>query len=82
MIDFGLVKEFNESEDSQNSSPENPQGFLGTPFTGSIDSLEGKGFSRKDDLESLAYNFMYMLDKMAIPWIKDRDIAPIKEKKI
>jgi hypothetical protein len=44
--------------------------------------LDGKGFTRKDDLESLAYNYMYLLDKMAIPWNKDREIDPIKEKKI
>ena len=82
MIDFGLFLEIKESQDSENSTPEKPQGFLGTPFTGSIDSLDGKGFTRKDDLESLAYNYMYLLDKMAIPWNTDRDVDPIKEKKI
>ncbi len=69
MIDFGLVEEYLDSDGKPNPQPEKTQGFLGTPFTGSIDSLDGKGFSRKDDLESLGYNYMFLLDKTAIPWI-------------
>ena len=81
MIDFGLVQEYIDSEGVPYPQV-TTQGFLGTPFTGSIDTLDCKSASRKDDLESLAYNFMYILDKMSIPWIYDRDIPIIKEKKL
>lgn len=50
--------------------------------TASIASLKGQSLSRKDDIESLAYTFMYMIDPAKVPW-KDRHLIKMnaKEKK-
>jgi hypothetical protein len=45
--------------------------FCGTPFTASIRALEGHAQSRRDDLESLGYNFMFIINPDLIPWTKD-----------
>jgi hypothetical protein len=42
--------------------------FVGNPQTGSSKSLENKDHSRRDDLESLAYTFMFIINKNLVPW--------------
>ena len=43
-------------------TPQCNVGFLGTPFTASIDAMEEHSQSRKDDLESLGYNLMFLIN--------------------
>ena len=38
--------------------------------------------SRKDELESLGYNFMFLIDYSMVPWVKDLTREWILEKKI
>lgn len=66
LIDFGLVSKYLDEEG--NHIPWTGIGFTGTPNTGSINGLSGQNHSRRDDLESLGYCFMYTINKYAVPW--------------
>jgi hypothetical protein len=66
MIDFGLVGEY--LDEQGNHKPWSPNGFTGTPHTGSILALENQNHSRRDDMESLGYCFMFTVNKDAVPW--------------
>jgi serine/threonine protein kinase len=59
IIDFGLIMEY--KRDGKHF-PRERYGFEGTPFYGSIRALQGYTLSRRDDLESLGYSFLYLLD--------------------
>ncbi len=43
-------------------------GFQGTIPYASINTMEGFNGFRRDDLESLGYSIMYMIDKEKVPW--------------
>jgi hypothetical protein len=45
-------------------------------LTASINSLDGYNHSRRDDLESLGYTFMLLINKEQVPWLND-DNVPI-----
>ena len=76
MIDFGIVAEYQEKESGKHYEQYETQ-FQGTPLTGSITALEGKNHSRRDDLESLAFTFMYLFNPEKIPWANDSNIKNI-----
>lgn len=57
-------------------------GFQGTPFFSSISALEGFSHSRKDEIESLAYSLMYLIDPMSIPWLDALSIEDIHHLKL
>ena len=57
-------------------------GFSGTPQTASISAMKEMRQSRKDELESLAYNFMFLIDFEMVPWVTDQTRDSILEKKI
>ncbi len=42
--------------------------FVGTPNYGSINTLYGYNSSRRDDLESLGYSMMFLIDENSVPW--------------
>ena len=67
LIDFGLSDNF--FFDGTHKSRERI-GFQGTPLFSSIKSLQGYSQSRRDDLESLGYSILYMMnpDYRQIPW--------------
>ena len=67
LIDFGLTKKYIEMSGAHIGYSE------GQPFTGnsrfaSINSLKGVEQSRRDDLESLLYTWIYMI-KGNLPWM-------------
>jgi serine/threonine protein kinase len=66
MIDFGLVSEYLDANAVH--KPYTKKGFTGTPSTGSINALNGRNHSRRDDMESLGYCFMYTVNYSAVPW--------------
>ena len=76
MIDFGIVAEYFDSQKGCHYTQYEIL-FQGTPLTGSISALEGRNHSRRDDLESLAYTFMYLFDHNKIPWARDSVIGDI-----
>ena len=45
-------------------------GFEGTPFYGSIRALQGYTLSRRDDIESVGYSLLYLLNPLVkdVPW--------------
>ena len=43
--------------------------------------MEGKEFSPKDDLESLAYTFMFLVQPDKVPWGRESDDSIIIKKK-
>jgi hypothetical protein len=56
-------------------------GFQGTPSCASISAMEGYTKSRRDEVESLGFTLMYLIDKKAITWgelTKVPEIIPLK----
>ena len=70
LIDYGLSKNYRMPDGShivfQDGKP-----MTGTARYASINTLRGQEQSRRDDLESLAYIFFYLLNG-ALPWMNTR----------
>ena len=66
LIDFGLVMEYRNAEGTHKTL--HRYGFQGTPSFGSIHGLEGYTLSRRDDLESLGYSILRVIDPDNFPW--------------
>ena len=43
--------------------------------------LDGKDYSRRDELESLAYTFMFLINPKQVPWASDTNLESIAKKK-
>ena len=65
ILDMGLVMEY--MRDGAHKSL-GRYGFQGTPRFGSMSGLDGYTLSRRDDLESMGYSIMHLIDKEHIPW--------------
>ena len=65
IVDFGIAKSYlnenGEHEDSSNAQP------CGTPSYASLNCHAGKSQSRADDMESLAYVLLFLLQR-SLPW--------------
>src|SRR5258708_20281546 len=61
LIDFGLLKEFQDPNTHKHIPYNNGLGFTGTPTFTSINSHLGLELGRQDDLESLTYLLFYLL---------------------
>ena len=68
LIDFGLSKKYVINENLEHIPFKKNQGLIGTARFASINSHLGLELSRRDDLESLGYLFIYFL-KGELPWI-------------
>jgi serine/threonine protein kinase len=66
VIDLGLVINLKLNNDVHN--PMIRYRFQGTPNYGSINTLHGYNSSRRDDLESLGYSMMFLIDENSVPW--------------
>ena len=66
LIDFGLCKRYKDSQDNHIKFKDN-KGLVGTARYVSINTHKGVEQSRRDDLESLGYVFIYLL-KGTLPW--------------
>ncbi|CAD8044331.1 unnamed protein product [Paramecium primaurelia] len=65
MVDFGISKKYRNN--NQHISFQENKPFLGTTRYASISAHKGYELSRKDDLESLGYVFIYLL-RGNLPW--------------
>ena len=79
LIDFGLSKSYMD-EDGNHIKMRNGKGMVGTVRYSSIYTQQGLEQSRRDDLISIGYLFVYLL-KEELPWQKVRiDYTNIKDK--
>jgi casein kinase 1, delta len=68
LIDFGIA--LNLYRDNSHIKRDR-FGFEGTPFFGSIRALQGYTLSRRDDIESVGYSLLYLLNPLVkdVPWV-------------
>ena len=75
LIDFGLSTIFVD-EDLKHIEPKNESTFIiGTPKFISLHIHNGKDASRRDDIISLMYLYLFMINGLSLPWenVEDRD---------
>ena len=48
--------------------------------TSSTNAIKSKSYSRRDDLESLAYTFMFILNPNLVPWRQENELDTILNK--
>ena len=67
IIDFGTHKEYRDK--NGNHIPEkNTLSLQGTVLFASINALEKKELSRRDDLECLGFSILYLNNEKQLPW--------------
>jgi len=69
LIDYGLAGIFFDEKNRQHIPFRKNVGFFGTDKFASINSHKGDELSRRDDMESLGYLFIFFLTKN-LPWSK------------
>jgi len=67
IIDFGLSSEFQKAG-QPHVLHQTMGGFQGTLIFASINTLYDFNGFRRDDLESLGYSIMFLIDKDKVPW--------------
>jgi serine/threonine protein kinase len=67
LIDFGLSTHFRDSVTGAHIQPGEQTSFTGTARYASVNAMSGHKQSRRDDLESLGYVWLYLL-KGSLPW--------------
>ncbi|CDW77079.1 ck1 family protein kinase [Stylonychia lemnae] len=71
IIDFGLSKQYLK-DGVHCDQLEQIQQLKGSPFFASLNSHNLIDISRRDDLESLAYTFLYIIN--LLPWVNKQDM--------
>ena len=71
LIDFGFAKKWMDSKTGQHVKRKDLDFFLGNIYFSSVNQLQIRSSSRRDDLHSLAYLMMYLLNDCSIPIVKD-----------
>ena len=67
LIDFGVSAKYITSEGCHISDLELKESFQGNILFSSLDQMEFKFTSRKDDMISLCYMLFYMLNDLTMP---------------
>ena len=68
LIDFGLSVRYLD-KDGNHLRGNNWQEFAGTPIFASVNTMSGDSVSRRDDMQSLGYVFVYLM-LGTLPWIE------------
>ena len=72
-IDFGLSKRYRCPKTGQHIELKQRHGITGTPRYCSLNAHQSFEQSRRDDLESLGYIFVYFAKDGKLPWMKAED---------
>jgi serine/threonine protein kinase len=67
LIDFGLARAYHDKKTHRHIAYKRQATFAGSQCFSSLRALRGRGQSRRDDLESVAYILIYLLCG-ALPW--------------
>lgn len=67
LIDFGLTCKYLEEDDSH-SKKKYIEKFSGNFLFASLNSCRGNNKSRRDDIQSVMYIMVYLLNKNYLPW--------------
>ncbi|KAL4442959.1 hypothetical protein ABPG77_008450 [Micractinium sp. CCAP 211/92] len=67
LVDFGLAQKWRDSRNSHVKYDQRPDDFRGTIRYASVHAHLGRTPSRRDDLESLAYTLLFLLNGR-LPW--------------
>ncbi|CAL8100289.1 unnamed protein product [Calicophoron daubneyi] len=67
LIDFGLAKKFRDSRTHRHITYREDKALIGTARYASLNSHAGVEQSRRDDMESLGYVFVYFI-RGSLPW--------------
>lgn len=67
MIDFGLSQRFLDDKGTHIKKV-NLKTFTGNILFASLNSCRGFNKSRRDDIESIFYNLIFMLNDKSLPW--------------
>ena len=67
LLDFGLAKQYRSSKTLEHYAMKKNKKLTGTARYASINALRGNDQSRRDDLESIGYVLMYLLNG-SLPW--------------
>ena len=67
LVDFGLTCKF-LNDDGTHIEKEDMEKFTGNFLFASLNSCRGKNKSRRDDIQSVMYIMVYLLNNNTLPW--------------
>ncbi len=79
IIDFLWATEF-IGINGKHLSPRDIAATNLTNKTSSTNAMQSQNYSRRDDLESLAYTFMFIINQNLVPWRQENELDPILNK--
>lgn len=68
LIDFGLSIKYLEDDNVTHIEKKNIEKFSGNFLFASLNSCRGNNKSRRDDVQSIMYVMVYLLNKNYLPW--------------
>ena len=71
LVDFGLATKWTDCETGMHIKQSKTKYFAGNIYFSSNNQLEGKTSSRRDDLHSLIYMLIYLLNSASIPLVDE-----------
>ena len=78
LIDFGFVQKYRDSKGVHNPEGIERKNFQGNMMFASIDQMDFKETSRRDDLASLAYMMLYLMNEQNLPGLDSKAMQAIE----